>query len=467
MTRPNVVMIVADDHAPAAISAYGAHHIHTPHLDSLAADGLRLDNCFCTNALCTPARASIMTGKYSHTTGIRTLSDVIDHDRETTLGMWFQQAGYQTAMIGKWHLGHGGTSDPRGFDYWNVLLDQGQYLNPETLEMGVRRACQGYVTDVLTDTALAWMAQRDPDRPFLLYLGHKAPHDPFVPHARHMSRHTATLPEPLTLHDDYRGRSRAAAMSTARIQSMHERNHLPQTPDKDLAGAERLAWNCQAFLQNYLRCVDAIDENLGRVLAYLDQAGLRNNTIVIYTSDHGFFLGDHGWYDKRFMYEESIRIPFLMRYPEGIEPGTTSQGMALNVDFAPTLLELADMPVPHDMEGRSLVPLTRGGTPADWRTAMYYRYWMHLAHFGIPAHYGVRTERHKLIHYYGRDLGASGAIARETEPEWELFDLEQDPHELHNRYGVPAYAPIQRVMHTLLDDMQRELGDVPVHPAMA
>ena len=463
MPRPNVLLIVADDHAPAAIGAYGARANRTPHLDSLAADGLRLDACFCTNALCTPARASILTGKYSHATGIKTLADAIDHDAESTLGLWFRAAGYQTALLGKWHLGHGGRADPQGFDYWNVLPDQGAYFDPVTIEMGARRTNRGYVTDFLTDQALAWLARRKDEQPFFLYVGHKAPHDPFEPHPRHRDRYAEPLPEPLTLRDDLRERSRAAASSTARIERMHKARHLPEAAPAELPAAERLAWNYQAYIRNYCRCVDALDENVGRLLAYLDAEGLRDDTIVLYTSDHGFFLGEHGWYDKRFMYEPSLRIPCLVRFPRGIAPAMTSSCMALNVDFAPTLLDWAGLPLPDGLQGRSLRPLAAGQRPVGWRTALYYRYWMHLAHFGIPAHYGIRTERFKLIYYYGRALGCRGAVDRDTEPEWELFDLEQDPHELHNRYGQPAYARVQRDLLARLNALQRELGDTPEH----
>lgn len=463
MSRPNVVMIVADDHAPAAIGAYGSALNRTPNLDALAHQGMKLDRCFCTNAICTPARASILTGRYSHRTGIKTLGDTIDHDREPTLGMWLREAGYQTAMIGKWHLGHGGNSDPRGFDYWNVLPGQGSYTDPETIEMGRRRRHRGYVTDRLTDFALSWLQRREAARPFFLYLGHKAPHDNFEPHPRHRDQYTDPLPEPLTLRDDHRDRGAAAAMSTARVDTMHQRGHLPQEPPGALEREERLSWNYQTFIQNYLRCVAAVDENVGRILSYLDRNGLRENTLVIYTSDHGFFLGDHGWYDKRFMYEEAIRIPFLMRYPKAIAPGLTLSQMILNVDFAPTLLEWVGLAPPDGMDGRSFAELAQGGEVNDWRTSMYYRYWMHLAHFNIPAHYGVRTERHKLIHYYGKALGAAGAIDRMTEPHWELFDLEQDPRELHNRYGQPAFQETQRRLLAELDGWQRALGDVPEH----
>ena len=463
MSRPNIVMIVADDHAPAAIGAYGARVNRTPNLDSLAADGLRLDRCFCTNSICTPARASIMTGKYSHTTGIRTLDDVIDHDREGTIGMWLQGAGYQTAMIGKWHLGHGGSSDPRGFDYWNVLPVQGAYRDPTTIEMGREQRHRGYVTDLLTDLSLAWLDSCEGDRPFFLYLGNKAPHDNFEPHPRHLDRYLEELPEPLTLRDDFADRSPASFMSTARVDRMHLKDHLPEPPPDDLTGEARLQANYQSYMRNYYRCVDAVDENVGRILAWLEASGHRDNTIVIYTSDHGFFLGDHGWYDKRFMYEEGIRIPFLMRWPAGVRAGTVSDRIALNVDFAPSLLEWAGIDAPDGLQGRSLAPLAAGAPPSDWRTSFYYRYWMHLAHFNIPAHYGVRTERFKLIHFYGRALGAAGAIDRDSPPVWELYDLESDPMELHNRYGLAPYAETQAELLDLLAHWQAELGDLPEH----
>ncbi len=463
MPRPNVILIVADDHAPAAIGAYGARYNRTPHVDLLAAQGLRLENCFCTNALCTPARASIMTGKYSHTTGIKTLNDVIDHDRETPLGMVFQAAGYQTAMVGKWHLGHGNNSDPGGFDYWNVLPGQGTYLDPETLEMGRVKANAGYVTDILTDSALEWLEEREAAQPFFLCLAHKAPHDSFEPHPRHLSSYTTAVPEPLTLRDNYQERAQAAAMSRAQIATMHLQHHLPRVSGTCAADVERVAWNYQEFIRNYYRCVQAIDENVGRLLHYLEAEGLVENTIVVYTADHGFFLGEHGWYDKRFMYEESIRIPYLMRYPAAIAPGTVREEMVLNVDFAPTLLELAGIPVPAEMQGRSFASLARGQAIPDWRQAMYYRYWMHLAHFHIPAHYGVRTDRYKLIYYYGRALGCTGAVDQDTRPEWELFDLHTDPQELHNRFDLAPYANVQADLLHTLNELQSALGDQPQH----
>ncbi len=366
MSRPNVLLIVADDHASAALGACGARANRAPHLDSWAADGLRLDASFGANALGAPARASFLTGKYSHAAGIEPLADAIDHGTESTLGMWLRAVGYQTAGLGKWRRGHGGRADPQGFDDGNVWPDQGAYFDPVTIEMGARRTNRGYVTDCLTDQDLAWLARRQDKQPFFLYAGRKAPPDSCEPHSRHRDRDAEPLPEPLTLRDDLRERSRAAASSTARIERMHEARHLPEAAPAELPAAERLAWNCQAYIRNYCRCVDALDENVGRLLAYLAAEGLRDDTIARYASDHGFFLGEHGWYDKRFLYEPSLRIPCLMRFPCGIAPATTRSCMALNVDFAPTRLDWAGLPSPDGLQGRSLRPLAAGQRPIGW-----------------------------------------------------------------------------------------------------
>ena len=450
MSRPNILFVIADDHAPAAISSYGPSLVATPNLDRLASEGARFDRCFCTNSICTPARATVLTGKYSHTTGIRTLNDVIDHTRERTLGMMLHDAGYQTAALGKWHLGHGGNSDPAGFDHWSVLPVQGKYIDPEFHEAGGTVTRRGYVTDILADMALDWLRGRDPDRPFFLYLGNKAPHDPFTYDAAHAELFAGRdLPEPPTLRDDYRNRAAAAARSTGKVATAHLRRHVPEPPPPDLSGDELLRWNYQSFMKGYLRCVASVDDNLGRLLAYLDEAGLADDTLVVYTSDHGFFLGDHGFYDKRFMYEESIRIPLLMRGPGVTQKGLADDHMVLNVDFAPTLLDLAGAPIPDELPGRSLRPLLGGEPVGDWRTSMYYRYWMHGAHFNIAAHYGVRTETHKLIYYYGEPLDAAGAVGDPTPPEWELFDLVRDPQETGQRVRRPrlrlrAHGPHRR-----------------------
>ncbi len=460
--RPNVLLIMADDHAPAAFSTYGSRLNRTPSLDRIAAEGLRLDRCFCTNAICTPARASVHTGKYSHVTGIKTLSDIIDQTQETTVGMLMHDAGYQTAFVGKWHLGHGGNSDPAGYDFWSVLPGQGKYLDPELTEMGETITESGYVTDILTDKAINWLSQRDAQRPFFLVCAHKAPHDPFQPHPKHRDLYAKErIPEPATFHDSYENRAAAAGMATEQVALMHLKNHLPDPVPAGLSAEEQKVWNYQSFMRNYLRCVASIDENVGRLLDFLDESKLAEDTIVIYTSDHGFFLGDHGWYDKRFMYEESIRIPFLMRYPRAIQAGTTSERIALNVDFAPTILDYAGMTVPQEMQGRSLRAVAEGRPHSDWRTSMYYRYWMHLAHFNIPAHYGIRTERHKLIYYYGEALGSAGAIDKSTAPEWELFDLENDPQEMFNVYHDPANAELIGELKSELERLQKELGDKP------
>ncbi len=465
--RPNVLLIMADDHAPAAFSTYGGRLNRTPNLDRLAAEGLRLDRCFCTNAICTPARASVHTGKYSHATGIKTLNDVIDQTQETTLGMLLHDEGYQTAFVGKWHLGHGGHSDPAGYDFWSVLPGQGRYYDPEMTEMGEPVVEQGYVTDVLTDKALNWLSQREEERPFFLVCAHKAPHDPFQPNPKHQELFAdEPIPEPATFHDDYRNRAAAAGMATEQVALMHLKNHVPDPVPPGLSAEEQKAWNYQSYMRNYLRCVASIDENVGRLLDYLDDTEIAEDTVVIYTSDHGFFLGDHGWYDKRFMYEESIRIPFLMRYPRLVQGAVTCERIALNVDFAPTILDYCGAPVPREMQGRSLRPLAEGRPPSDWRKSMYYRYWMHLAHFNIPAHYGIRTERHKLIYYYGEALGSAGAIDEPTTPEWELFDLENDPREMQNIFHDPANAELVNELKVELARLQRELGDRPCEGGM-
>jgi arylsulfatase A-like enzyme len=456
--RPNIVLIVADDHAPAAIGSYGSRINRTPNLDRLAAEGARLDNCFCTNALCTPARATILTGQYSHRTGVRTLEERLDQTQHATLAMLLHAQGYQTAMIGKWHLGHGGPHDPAGFDYWSVLPNQGSYFDPELIEPDARRVYPGYVTDVLTDLALGWLASCDPARPFFLMCGHKAPHDPFVPHPRDRMLYTEPIREPATFDDDYVGRA-AAAATTQRVAWMHRKDHLPDPSPPGLDDEARRHWNYQCFMQNYLRCVAAIDDNVGRLLRYLDETGLSQDTIVIYTADHGFFLGEHGWYDKRFMYEPSIRIPFLMRYPRAVKAGTVVDKMVINTDFAPTLLDYAGQAVPVEMQGRSLRPLLEGSPPSDWRTAFYYHYWMHLAHFNVPAHYGIRTDRYKLIYYQADPPIAAGVIQEQRIPAWEFFDLHEDPDEMHNLYDAPEYAPeIADLQHQLVA-LRQALGD--------
>ncbi|HZC26451.1 MAG TPA: sulfatase [Actinopolymorphaceae bacterium] len=459
--RPNIVFIVTDDHAAHALSAYDDTLIDTPNLDRIATGGMRFDDCFCTNALCAPSRASILTGTYSHVNGVHTLSTHFDA-RQPTFASMLRDAGYQTWLVGKWHLGHGGSHDPQGFDSWQVLEGQGPYWNPELLSPAGRRRVSGYTTTVLTDLALEQLSARDRDRPFCLLLHHKAPHRSWDPDTRHADLFADDLPEPATLFDDHAGHSQAARDARMRVgRDLTERDLKGPWPE-GLSERERTRWGYQRYLKDYLRCVVSVDENVGRVLDALDAEGLAEDTIVVYTSDQGFFLGDHGWYDKRFMYDESIRMPLLVRYPREVPAGTRTDAIVTNVDFAQTFLDYAGLPSLPRMQGRSMRPVLRGETPPEWPTSFYYRYWEHddSAHH-VGAHYGVRTKRYKLIYYYGAGLGLPGTSDRQMPPEWELFDLERDPCELHSVHDDPAYADVRRELEEELAKLQREVGDAP------
>ena len=449
MSRPNILYIMSDDHAGHAISCYGSRINQTPNIDRIANGGMRFDNCFCTNSICAPSRATILAGTYSHINGVETLNDNFD-GRQTTYPKLLQASGYQTAIFGKWHLGHGGNCDPTGFDYWNVLPGQGFYHNPEFIEMGVRKIRPGYVTDLITDDCLQWLEQRDRERPFCLMCHHKAPHRRWEPDDKHLQMYDdIDIPEPDTLFDDYANRGAAAAAATLRVERDLDNMDMKEPPPPGLSGRELTSWKYQRYIKDYLRVIASIDDNVGRLLDYLDDEGLTENTIVVYTSDQGFFLGDHGWYDKRFMYEESLRMPFVVRYPGHVAEGSVNSDIVLNVDFAPTFLDYAGVRPPHFMQGRSFAPLLEGNTPANWRDAMYYRYFMHNAH-GVYAHYGIRTDRYKLIYYYMDDPGPR---------EWELFDLQEDPAELSNVYGEPAYADVAADLKQRLRDLRANYGD--------
>jgi len=459
--RPNILFIMSDDHASHAMSCYDSRINETPNLDRVANEGMRFDNCFCTNSICTPSRATILTGTYNHINKVTTLASKID-GRILTFPKLLQKAGYQTAMIGKWHLGHGGIHDPTGFDYWNVLPGQGLYHNPIVIEMGKEKVIEGYATDIITDLSLGWLEERNPERPFCLMCHHKAPHRPWEPDAKHAQMYDdIEIPEPETFNDDYSERARAAADARMRIDRDLTLTDVKQPVPEGLSPEEVKSWKYQRYIKDYLRCVASVDDNVGRLLDYLDEHDLTENTIVIYTSDQGFFLGDHGWYDKRFMYEESLRMPFIIRYPREIVPGTVSQDMILNADFAPTFLDYAGIDVPKEMQGRSFRPSLNGRTPSDWQRSMYYRYWMHLAHHNVYAHYGLRTLRYKLIYYYADALGQPGAIDERKEPEWELFDLEKDPCELHNVYHNPEYAGAVADLREELHRRQAAVRDEP------
>jgi len=448
--------MMADDHAAHAISAYGSRINQTPNIDRIAAGGVRMTNCFCTNSICTPSRAAILTGQYSHKNGVYTLDDKLDPARNH-VAKELQRAGYQTAMIGKWHL----ATDPTGFDYWNILPGQGVYYDPVFIN---RKKYTGYCTDLIGDFTIDWIKQRDKKKPFFAMCHHKAPHRPWQPAPKYKDLFKdSIIPEPDNLYDHYEGRARSVAAVTMKVGEDMQTSDVKQEFPPDLKGDALRKWAYQLYIKDYLRCIRSVDDAVGRTLDFLDAEGLASNTIVIYTSDQGFFLGDHGWFDKRLMYEESLRMPFLMRYPGAIRPNSVNRDMVLNIDFAPMFLDYAAAPAPAEMQGRSFRPNLEGHTPHDWRKAMYYRYWMHNTNdHHVPAHYGVRNDRWKLIYYYGKPLGMTGANPPDTAPDWELFDVRSDPREMHNLYHDPKYAKVVAEMKALLDKLQKEAGDSPV-----
>jgi arylsulfatase A-like enzyme len=439
--RPNVLYIMADDHAAHAISAYGSKVNQTPQIDRIAREGMRFTRCFVTNSICTPSRAAILTGKYAHVNGVPVFNRF--DGSQPHLAKYLQQAGYHTGMIGKWHLG----SEPTGFDYWNILPGQGVYFDPVFITKEGRKKHPGYCTDVITDFALQFLKDRPADKPFFLMCHHKAPHRPWQPDEKHRKQwENVPVPEPETFNDDYATRSDAAREATMRIDRDLTPNDLKQKPPEGLTPTELKKWKYQRYMRDYLACVASVDDNVGRLLDYLDQNGLAKNTIVIYTSDQGFFLGDHDWFDKRFMYEESLQMPFLVRWPSVIKPGTVNDGMILNVDFAPMLLDAAGLKVPADIQGRSFLPLLKGERPGDWRTSMYYRYYHYPQDHRVQPHYGLRTDRYKLIYFNKIN-------------QWELFDLKKDPHELKNLYADPALADVVKSLKAELYRLKKELKD--------
>jgi arylsulfatase A-like enzyme len=439
---PNILFIMADDHAAHSISAYGSKINQTPNIDRIARDGMRFNQCLVTNSICTPSRAAILTGKYAHINGVPVFNRF--DGSQPTLAKYLQAAGYHTGMIGKWHLG----SDPTGFASWTILPGQGVYKEPVFIHQnGERKKHAGYVTDVITDLSLELLEQRPKDKPFFLMCHHKAPHRPWQPDEKHAKKwENVQVPEPATFNDDYSTRSDAAREATMRIDRDLNKTDLKQDPPQGLSAEALKKWKYQRYMRDYLACIDSVDENVGRLLDYLDKNGLAENTIVVYTSDQGFFLGDHDWFDKRFMYEESLKMPFLVRWPTKVKPGTTNDGMILNVDFAPTLLDVAGQKVAADIQGRSFLPLLGGERPKDWRTSMYYRYYHYPQDHRVQPHYGVRTERYKLIYFNKID-------------QWELFDLQKDPHELKNVYNDPAYAETRKELKEEMYRLKKELQD--------
>lgn len=502
--RPNIVFIFSDDHARHAISAYGSAINETPNIDRIASGGLLFTHNLVTNAICAPSRATVLTGTYNHVNGQITNAERFDGG-QVTFPKLLQAAGYQTALVGKWHLG----TAPTGFDYWRVLIDQGPYYNPQIGSPTDTTRLPGYTTDLIADLSFSWLEQRDPERPFLLMFQHKAPHRNWKPGPDHLGDYAdVDVPMPETFYDDYSGRTRAAAEANMRVDRNLNAHDLKVSRQGEMDDEQRATWDAvyepqneavraagltgealdrwkyQRYAKDYLRSVQSLDDNIGRLLDWLDASGLAENTIVVYASDQGWYLGEHGWYDKRWMYDTSLRAPLLVRWPGRVNAGTVSDALVSNVDFAATLLDVAGVEVPATMQGRSLMPIfeasTRAegrplvlaasqlvpagppgaevpfltvppdpapnvATPDDWRKSFYYHYYEYPASHCVRRHYGVRTERHKLIHFY-------------TLGEWELFDLERDPDELQSVYGDPAYAEVQAALTAELSRLRSELA---------
>ena len=485
--RPNIIFIMTDDHTTQAMSCYGGNLIETPNMDRIADEGMRFDNCYATNALSGPSRACILTGKFSHKNGFTDNTSKFD-GTQLTFPKVMRENGYATGVVGKWHL----ISEPQGFDHWSILLgqgEQGNYYRPVFHENGTVVKDDGYVTDVITDKAIEFIDDVHDEKPFMLMLHHKAPHRNWMPAPRHLGIFNDTVfPEPETLFDDYEGRGEAA-----RSQDMNIGNTLDDewdlkllTREEILAGNNRLhdvyirmpeevqhkwdsvyapriaeyrsgklqgdelvRWKYQQYMRDYLATAMSVDESIGRVMEYLEEIGELDNTVIVYTSDQGFFLGEHGWFDKRFMYEECLRMPFVIRYPKMIKAGSTSKAICMNVDFGPTFLDLAGIEVPSEMQGRSFrkVLEKKGRIPAGWREAAYYHYYEYPAEHSVKRHYGIRTSDCKLIHFYN-DID-----------QWEMYDMKADPQEMRNVYDDPAYADKRAQMHRILEQVQQEYED--------
>ncbi len=469
--RPNIVFIFADDHAAHALSAYaphlryGEHIAETPRLDALAAEGMLFTNAFVTNSICAPSRATVLTGQYGHLNGVMTNGQAL-HPTDLAFPGLLREAGYRTALFGKWHL----QEEPEGFDHYEVLTGQGPYYNPTLHSARDTVSYTGYTPEIITDRAVDWLASRDDDTPFLLMLHHNAAHRYWDPGPAELGMYGDTLlPEPGTFHDDASGRASPAAdpeMSvaldlfprdlkleaprglTAEQRAAWDRAYAAENAwylsvADTLPAEEIVAWKYQRYIKDYLRTVAALDRSVGRVVEALERAGITEETLIVYTSDQGFFLGDHGWFDKRWMYEESLRIPLIVRWPGTVTAGSVNRDLVMNLDLAETLLDAGGAPVPAAMQGRSLVPLLNGRAPADWRDAIYYQYFEYPGWHMVRRQHGVRTDRYKLIHYY--EVG-----------EWELFDLERDPEELDSVHDDPRYAAIRADLEARLTRLRAQ-----------
>lgn len=476
--RPfNIVYIMTDDHTAQMMSCYDTRYAETPNLDRIARDGVLFTNSFVANSLSGPSRACMITGKHSHKNGFYDNTHCKFDVSQQTFPKLLQNAGYETALIGKWHL----ETLPTGFDHWEILPGQGSYYNPDFItQQNDTVQIHGYLTDIITDKSIEWMENgRDKTKPFCILIHHKAQHRNWMADTCHLSLYEdRTFPIPDTFYDDYEGRPAAAAQEMSILKDMDlvydlkmlgaegnkglaqgydgilarmdaeqraawDKFYDPIIEDfkrQNLSGKKLYEWKFQRYMRDYLKTLKSLDDNVGRVLDYLEESGLADNTLVVYTSDQGFYMGEHGWFDKRFMYEESFHTPLLMRLPGG-KKGKIDQ-MVQNIDYAPTFLELAGVPIPDDIQGVSLLPLLKGESPSDWRTSLYYHFYEYPAEHKVKRHYGVRNNRYKLIHFYN-DID-----------EWELYDLQKDPHELHNVYAAPEYADVKAQMMHELDSLQ-------------
>jgi len=481
--RPNIIYIMSDDHAYQAISAYGGRLkdiAPTPNIDRIAVNGMRFNRCLVTNSISGPCRAVILTGKYSHMNGFIANEGQKPFDgSQQTFPKLLQKAGYTTAMIGKWHL----MSDPTGFDHWDVLPGQGFYYNPDFINSSGRYTEKGYVTDIITEKCLKWLsAAKGSGKPFMLMMHHKAPHREWQPGPEELKKYKGmNFPEPQTLFDDYAGMGTAektqdmTISKTMRIEEdlklYKDRSKMKVTglnrltPEQiaawdtvynpvirefykmGLTGRELVRYKYNRYLQDYLACIAGVDKSVGRILDYLKETGLDKNTIVIYASDQGFYLGEHGWFDKRWMFEESYKTPLLIEWPGVTKPGSVNNDMVSNIDLAETFLEMAGVKVPEDMQGRSMVGILKGKTPKDWRKEHYYHYYEYPGSHMVKRHYGISTERYKLIHYY-YDID-----------EWELYDIKSDPLEIKNVYNDPSYKSVREDLHKRLKNLMAKYKD--------
>lgn len=526
--RPNILYIMCDDHAIQCISAYGSpisKLAPTPNIDRLAERGMKFNEAFVENSLSTPSRACLMTGLYSHQNGQRMLAEGVDSTK-TFFSELLQKAGYETAVVGKWHM----SCSPKGFDFFHILNDQGQYYNPTfstTGHYGDYKQENGYVTDLITDHAIEYLDQRDKNKPFCLMVHHKAPHRIWMPSTKYVSKYAnVNFPLPATFWDDYESRGSAAhtqKMSIDKYMEMVRDLKVPEMYDpttaegrdsyaglqsemgrmtpaqreaidayymprnreflsKNLTGKELVEWKYQNYIRDYMAVIASVDESVGRLLDYLDQHHLTDNTIIVYTSDQGFYMGEHGWFDKRFMYEESFRTPLIVSYPKHIKEGSNCNQMVQNIDFAPTFLDLAGLEKPKYMPGTSLQPLFAGQPVKKWRNSLYYHYYDYPNYHLVRKHDGVRTERYKLIHFYGKGgenavqenkyqrqpgtteyncfqyLKSINYITQDAEVDYyELYDIKADPTEMHNLYGQPEMQKVEKEMKKLLATYRKNL----------